>query len=121
MAMSWPEEERAQNEHIERALQECGLFGSVSGFHDSRDPTFSRVDARPSVKLAGLVCARRHADRGLGVRVSSSCPFRQTGEQGVIDARKRAFAHHVPLIVSPTADHRLANTPDPPRAEASAV
>ena len=58
MAMSWPEEERAQDEHIERALQECGLFGGVSRFHDSRDPTFSRVDARPSVTLAELVGAR---------------------------------------------------------------
>jgi hypothetical protein len=25
----------------------------------------------------------------------------------VIDARKGAFAHHVPMIVGPTADHRV--------------
>ena len=38
------------------------------------------------------------------VRVSSSCPFPQTREEGVIDASERAFAHHMPMIVSPTAN-----------------
>ena len=57
MAMSGAEEERAQNEHIERALQECGLFDSVSRLHDSRHPTLRMVDARPSVTLAELEVA----------------------------------------------------------------
>src|SRR5260370_677514 len=38
------------------------------------------------------------------VRVSSSCPFPQTREEGVIDASERAFAHHMPMIVGPTAN-----------------
>src|SRR5258708_9939365 len=38
------------------------------------------------------------------VRVPSSCPLPQTREEGVIDASKRAFAHHVPMIVRPTAN-----------------
>jgi len=38
------------------------------------------------------------------VRLSSSCPLPQTREDGVIDASERAFAHHVPMIVRPTAD-----------------
>src|SRR5215472_268363 len=38
------------------------------------------------------------------VRVSSSCPFPQTREDGVIDASERAFAHLVPMIVRPTAN-----------------
>jgi len=38
------------------------------------------------------------------VRVSSSCPFPQTREEGVIDASERALAHHVPMIVGPTAN-----------------
>ena len=38
------------------------------------------------------------------VRVSSSCPLPQTREEGVIDASERAFAHHVPMIVRPTAN-----------------
>ena len=38
------------------------------------------------------------------VRVSSSCPFPQTREDGVIDASERALAHHVPMIVGPTAN-----------------
>ncbi len=38
------------------------------------------------------------------VRMSSSCPFPQTREDGVIDASERAFAHHVPMIVRPTAN-----------------
>jgi len=37
------------------------------------------------------------------VRVPSSCPLPQTREDGVIDASERAFAHHVPMIVGPTA------------------
>src|SRR5260370_2399026 len=55
MAISGAEEERAQNEHIERALQECGLFDSVSGLHDSRHSPLRMVDARPSVTVAELV------------------------------------------------------------------
>src|SRR6266478_4335729 len=38
------------------------------------------------------------------VRVSSSCPLPPTREEGVIDASERAFAHHVPMIVRPTAN-----------------
>ncbi len=38
------------------------------------------------------------------VRVPSSCPLPQTREEGVIDASKGAFAHHVPMIVRPTAN-----------------
>jgi hypothetical protein len=57
MAMSGAEEERAQNEHIERALQECGLSANVSRFHDSRHSTLRMVDARPSVTLAELEVA----------------------------------------------------------------
>ena len=38
------------------------------------------------------------------VRVSSSCPFPQTREEGVINASECAFAHHVPMIVRPTAN-----------------
>src|SRR6202035_2103519 len=38
------------------------------------------------------------------VRVSSSCPFPQTREEGVINASERAFAYHVPMIVGPTAN-----------------
>ncbi len=38
------------------------------------------------------------------VRVSSSCPFPQTREEGVIDASERAFTHHMPMIVGPTAN-----------------
>ena len=38
------------------------------------------------------------------VRVSSSGPFPQTREDGAIDASERAFAHHVPMIVRPTAN-----------------
>src|SRR6202795_3315553 len=38
------------------------------------------------------------------VRVPSSCPLPQTREDGVIDASERAFAHHVPMIVGPTAN-----------------
>ena len=38
------------------------------------------------------------------VRVSSSCPLPQTREEGAIDASERAFAHHVPMIVRPTAN-----------------
>jgi hypothetical protein len=41
------------------------------------------------------------------VRVPSSCPLPQTGEDGVIDAAERAFTHHMPVIVSPTTDHRV--------------
>ena len=38
------------------------------------------------------------------VRVPSSCPLPQTGVEGVIHASKRAFAHHVPMIVGPTSN-----------------
>src|SRR5258708_10923625 len=38
------------------------------------------------------------------VQVPSSCPLPQTREDGVIDASERAFAHHVPMIVRPTAN-----------------
>lgn len=38
------------------------------------------------------------------VRVPSSCPLPQTREDGVIDASECTFAHHVPMIVRPTAN-----------------
>jgi hypothetical protein len=38
------------------------------------------------------------------VRVPSSCPLPQTGEDVAIHVSKRAFAHHVPMIVRPTAN-----------------
>ena len=38
------------------------------------------------------------------VRVSSSCPLPQTGEDVVIHAGKRACTHHVSMIVGPTPD-----------------
>ena len=41
------------------------------------------------------------------VRVPSSCPLPQTREEGVINASERAFAHHVPMIVRPTANLRV--------------
>ena len=41
------------------------------------------------------------------VRVPSSCPLPQTREEGVIDASECAFAHHVPMIVRPTANLRV--------------
>jgi hypothetical protein len=47
--------------------------------------------------------------RGL-VWVPSSCPLPQTREDGAIHASKRAFAHHVPMIVRPTANFRVELT-----------
>ena len=44
--------------------------------------------------------------RGL-VRVPFSCPLPQTREEGVIDASEDAFAHHMPMIVRPTANLRV--------------
>ena len=38
------------------------------------------------------------------VRVPSSCPSPQTREDDEIDASECAFAHHVPMIVRPTAN-----------------
>src|SRR5258706_14062054 len=38
------------------------------------------------------------------VRVPSSCPLPQTREDVAIHVSKRAFAHHVPMIVRPTAN-----------------
>jgi hypothetical protein len=51
-----------------------------------------------SVKVFRLEPARAF------VRVSSSCPLPQTREECVIHALERAFAHRVPMIVSPTAN-----------------
>ena len=52
MAMRWAEEERAQNEHIERALQKFGPVWRLSRSHDGRSSTLTRVDALPSTRLA---------------------------------------------------------------------
>jgi hypothetical protein len=41
------------------------------------------------------------------VRVSSSCPLPQTREDVVIHVSERVFAHHVPMIVRPTANFRV--------------
>ena len=41
------------------------------------------------------------------VRVLSSCPLPQTREDVAIHASKRVFAHHVPMIVCPTANFRV--------------
>src|SRR5258708_9683748 len=38
------------------------------------------------------------------VRVPSSCPLPQTGEDVAIHVSKRVFAHHVPMIVRPTTN-----------------
>ncbi len=38
------------------------------------------------------------------VRVPSSCPLPQTREDVAIHVSKRVFAHHVPMIVRPTAN-----------------
>src|SRR6266481_2916907 len=47
-------------------------------------------------------------DPALGlVRMPSSCPLPQIREDGVIHASKYAFAHHVPMIVCPTANLRV--------------
>ena len=41
------------------------------------------------------------------VRVPSSCPLPQTREDVAIHVSKRVFAHHVPMIVRPTANFRV--------------
>ena len=41
------------------------------------------------------------------VRVPSSCPLPQTREDVAIHVSKRVFAHHVPMIVCPTANFRV--------------
>jgi len=41
------------------------------------------------------------------VRVPSSCPLPQTREDVAIHVSKRAFAHHVPMIVRPIANLRV--------------
>jgi hypothetical protein len=78
---------------------------------DVVQPDFSR----PSFVLAGFTeegpvtipapvkVFRFEPGRALA-RMSSSCPFPQTREDGVIDASERAFAHHVPMIVGSTAN-----------------
>ena len=40
---------------------------------------------------------------GRFVRVSSSGPLPQTNEDGVVNAGKDAFTHHVPMIIGPTS------------------
>ena len=40
---------------------------------------------------------------GRFVRVSSSGPLPQTNEDGVVNAEKDAFTHHVPMIIGPTS------------------
>jgi len=52
MAMRGTEKQRAQNEHVERALQELGAMGGFMEGHDSSHSTLTRVDVRPSVRLA---------------------------------------------------------------------
>jgi len=86
MAMSGAEEERAQNEYIERALQECGLFDSVSGFHDSRHPTWRMVDARPSITLTELEVVLAGTRVSVSVRKRQSNCSRITGNSGVISS-----------------------------------
>ncbi len=41
------------------------------------------------------------------VQVPSSCPLPQTREDVAIHVSKRVFAHHVPMIVRPTANFRV--------------
>src|SRR5260370_21983125 len=65
----------------------------IAGF-----PEEGRVTIPAPVKVFRFEPARAF------VRVSSSCPLPQTREEGVIDASERAFAHHVPMIVRPTAN-----------------
>jgi hypothetical protein len=40
---------------------------------------------------------------GRFVRVSSSSPLPQTNEDGVVNAGKDAFTHHVPMIIGPNS------------------
>jgi hypothetical protein len=53
------------------------------------------------VTLQSVRAAEAEMNICLGVL---SCPLPQTREDGVIDASERAFAHHVPMIVRPTAN-----------------
>jgi hypothetical protein len=52
MSMSWTEEERAENEHVEGTLQEFPAVGRGLGIHDSRCSTTMEADALPSIRLA---------------------------------------------------------------------
>src|SRR5260370_36484278 len=83
MAMSGAEEDREQNEHIERALQECRLFDSVSGLHDRSHSTVRMVDARPSVTLAELEVALAGMRVSVSVREQQSHCSRVTGNSDV--------------------------------------
>ena len=60
----------------------------------------------PIAVLTPVKVFRFEPARGL-VRVPSPCPLPQTREDGAIHASKRAFAHHVPMIVRPTANLRV--------------
>ena len=63
----------------------------------------------PIAVLTPFKVFRFEPARGL-VRVPSPCPLPQTREDGAIHASKRAFAHHVPMIVRPTANLRVELT-----------
>lgn len=52
MSMSWTEQERAENEHVEGTLQEFPAVGRGLGIHDSRCSTTMEADALPSIRLA---------------------------------------------------------------------
>ena len=75
-------------------------------------PSFVIADFTEEGPIAGLTpfkVFRFEPARGL-VRVPSPCPLPQTREDGAIHASKRAFAHHVPMIVRPAANLRVELT-----------
>ena len=59
------------------------------------------------VPIPTLVKVFRFEPARAFVRVPSSCPLPQTREDVAIHVSKRVFAHHVPMIVRPTANFRV--------------
>ena len=107
------------------AFVEVGLIGRVVGVRVSSDFNVSLdggATGVPQPNLNGLALViTRVTEEGpvttttrrkvllfapacVLVRVSSSCPLPQTGEDVVIHAGKRACTHHVPMIVGPAPD-----------------
>src|SRR6266478_5445699 len=107
------------------AFFEVGLIGRVVGVRVSFDFNVSLdggATGVPQPNLNGLALViTRFTEEGpvttttrrkvllfapacVLVRVSSSCPLPQTGEEVVIHAGKRACTHHVPMIVSPAPE-----------------
>src|SRR5579859_5258180 len=63
----------------------------------------------PITVLTPFKVFRFEPARGL-VRVPPPCPLQQTREDSAVHASKRAFAHHVPMIVRPTTNLRVELT-----------